>query len=292
MKIFIDSAILAEIEEAFSCGFMDGVTTNPSLMKQAVEDLKATDENQKGSQGTEVSEDTSSEGEDIDLASYIEKVLAAARGKPVSLEVTALTAEGMIEQGRFIYNRFKEAGNVNIKIPVNSVHEGSDVGPFEGLKAIKALADDGIPVNCTLLFTPEQALLAAKAGAKFVSPFAGRMDDYIRKTHGVEFGKKDYYPAEGKEVDDTLLDDNGVVSGIDLCAQIVDLFDIHDLDECEVLSASLRNARQAREAALSGCDIATLPLYVIKDLVDHYKTREGMVGFINDIVPEYEEILK
>jgi len=273
MKIFIDSAKLDEIEEAFNCGFMDGVTTNPSLMKQAVEDLKA-------------------RGEDIDLAQYIEKILTVARGTPVSLEVTEVTAEGMIRQARKIYERFNPvADNVYIKIPVNPVHEGAEVGPFEGLQAIKTLADEGIPVNCTLIFTPEQALLAAKAGAKFVSPFAGRMDDHIRKNAGMEFGKKDYYPAEGKEVDDKLIEDNGIVSGIDLCAQIREIFDTYDID-CEVLAASLRNTRQSREAALAGCDIMTLPLYVIRDLVDHYKTREGMVGFIKDIIPEYEELTK
>ena len=273
MKIFIDSAKLDEIEEAFNCGFMDGVTTNPSLMKQAVEDLKA-------------------RGEDIDLAQYIEKILTVARGTPVSLEVTEVTAEGMIRQARKIYERFNPvADNVYIKIPVNPVHEGSDVGAFEGLQAIKALTGEKIPVNCTLIFTPEQALLAAKAGAAFVSPFAGRMDDYIRSNAGMEYDKKDYYPAEGMLMEDTVLDDNGIVSGIDLCAQIREIFDNYGI-ECEVLAASLRNTRQSREAALAGCDIMTLPLYVIRDLVDHYKTREGMVGFIKDIIPEYEKLTK
>ena len=273
MKIFIDSAKLSEIEEAYSAGFLDGVTTNPSLLKMAANDLKA-------------------KGEDIDIAGYIEKILTVAKGTPVSLEVTEYSFEGMVAQAKRIYERFNPiANNVNIKIPINPVFEGAEVGEFDGLKTIKALASEGIPVNCTLVFTPEQALLAAKAGATYVSPFAGRVDDYIRKNNNMEFGKADYYPAEGRWDGDQALEDDGVVSGIDLVEQIVDIFHIYDL-EPEVLAASLRNARQAREAALVGADIATLPLYVIKDLVSHYKTREGMANFIKDVIPEYVDVTK
>ncbi len=273
MKIFIDSAKLVEIEEAFSSGFLDGVTTNPSLIKAAVDDLK-------------------SKGEELDLAGYIEQILKVAQGTPVSLEVTEYSNEGMVAQARKIYERFNPiANNVCIKIPVNPVFEGADVGEFEGLQAIKSLADEDIPVNCTLIFTPEQALLAAKAGAAYVSPFAGRIDDYIRKLNDLDFQKSDYYPAEGIWRDDKSLDDNGILSGIDLVEQIVDIFKRYDI-KTEVLAASLRNARQAREAALIGADIATLPLYVIKDLMNHYKTKEGMATFIKDVIPEYVELTK
>jgi transaldolase len=273
MKIFIDSAKLVEIEEAFSSGFLDGVTTNPSLIKAAVDDLK-------------------SKGEELDLGGYIEQILKVAQGTPVSLEVTEYSNEGMVAQARKIYERFNPiANNVCIKIPVNPVFEGADVGEFEGLQAIKSLAEDGIPVNCTLIFTPEQALLAAKAGAAYVSPFAGRIDDYIRKLNDLDFQKTDYYPAEGIWRDDKSLDDNGILSGIDLVEQIVDIFNRFEI-KTEVLAASLRNARQAREAALIGADIATLPLYVIKDLMSHYKTKEGMANFIKDVIPEYVELTK
>jgi len=273
MKIFIDSAKVSEIEEAFSSGFLDGVTTNPSLLKVAVDELTA-------------------RGEEIDLAQYIERILTVAEGTPVSLEVTEYTYERMVEQAKRIYERFNPvANNVYIKIPINPVFNGAEADEFDGLKAIKELSAENIPVNCTLIFTPEQALLAAKAGAAFVSPFAGRIDDYIRSQNDIQFKKEDYFPAQGIWRDEQVLEDNGVVSGIDLVEQIVEVFLRYDMT-AEVLAASLRNARQAREAALAGADIATLPLYVIKDLVSHYKTREGMEKFIGDVLPEYVELTK
>lgn len=273
MKIFIDSAKLSEIEEAFSSGFLDGVTTNPSLIKAAVDQLK-------------------DKGEEIDLAHYIERILIAAQGTPVSLEVTDYTYQTMVDQARKIYGRFNPiANNVYIKIPINPVFEGAEAGEFDGLKAIKELSSEGIPVNCTLVFTPEQALLAAKAGAAFVSPFAGRIDDFIRAQNNIGFNKPDYFPTQGIWKGDQVLGDNGIVSGIDLVEQIVEIFLKHELT-AEVLAASLRNARQVREAALAGADIATLPLYVLKDLVTHYKTREGMEKFTGDTIPEYVELTR
>jgi transaldolase len=276
MKIFIDSAKLTEIEEAYSAGFLDGVTTNPSLLKAAVDDLRT-------------------RGESTDIAAYIEQILKVAKGTPVSLEVTEYSAEGMVKQAQKIYDRFNPiANNVNIKIPVNPVFEGmatEQVGPFDGLKAIKSLADVGIPINCTLIFTPEQALLAAKAGAKYVSPFAGRVDDYIRTNRDMTFKKTDYYPMDGEWREDKPYEDNGIVSGVDLVAQIVQVYKNYTFDT-EVLAASIRNARQTRESALVGADIATLPLYVIRDLVSHYKTREGMDKFLKDVIPEYVEIMR
>jgi transaldolase len=198
----------------------------------------------------------------------------------------------MVEQARRIYERFNPvADNVYIKIPINPVFEGAEAGEFDGLKAIKELSSQGIPINCTLIFTPEQALLAAKAGAAFVSPFAGRIDDYIRAQNRIEFNKPDYFPTQGIWRDDQVLEDNGIVSGIDLVEQIVEIFLKYEL-QAEVLAASLRNARQVREAALAGADIATLPLYVIKDLVSHYKTKEGMEKFIGDVIPEYVELTR
>jgi transaldolase len=273
MKIFIDSAKFNEIEEAYSCGVLDGITINPSLIKNAVDDLNA-------------------KGEHIEMGEYINKILTTAKGTPVSLEVTEFKYEGMVEQGRGLYEMFNPvADNVYIKIPVNPSFKGEKGREFEGLKAIAKLASEGIPVNCTLVFTPEQALLAAKAGAKFVSPFAGRIDDYIRKTNDIPFEKSDYFPAEGICRDGQLLKDNGIVSGIDLVQQIVEIFAIYDI-KAEVLAASIRNARQAREAALAGADIATLPFGVIKELFIHYKTQEGMKSFTDDIVPAYADLVK
>jgi transaldolase len=273
MKIFIDSARLDEIENAFSYGIIDGVTTNPSLLKKAVDKLQ---EN----------------GEKITIAKYLKKVLKAAKGTPVSLEVTELKQDKMIEQGKKLYKIFNPvANNVNIKIPVNPSFPDEDSRDFEGIQAVKTLSKAGIPVNCTLIFTPEQALLAAKAGAKYVSPFAGRIDDFIRSNNKISFKKTDYFPAEGWKKNEKILNDNGIESGIDLVAQIVDIIDIYNF-ETEVIAASIRNSRQAREAALVGTDIATLPYGVIMQLLVHYKTKEGIKKFTDDIIPEYGDITK
>jgi transaldolase len=274
MKIFVDSARLDEIEEAYSCGFLDGVTTNPSLIKKGVAQLK-------------------NSGQDIDMVTYIREILTKARGTPVSLEVTEFEYSKMVKQGKKLFDLFNPvAGNVNIKIPVSSSFEGAPVDEYDGLKAIESLSQSGIPVNCTLVFTPEQALMAAKAGATFVSPFAGRVDDYIRTLNGISFEKADYFPAEGMlGEDDEILEDNGIVSGIDLIDQIIEIFREYDL-ESHVLAASIRNPRQTREAALVGADMATLPFAVIRELVQHLKTREGMDNFTKDIVPEYADLTK
>jgi transaldolase len=271
MKIFIDSADLDEISQAFKWGVVDGVTTNPSLLKKAVDKRVAS-------------------GEKLDLKSYISKILTVAEGTPVSLEVTELKAKDMIEQGKRIFKIFNPvAKNVNIKIPVNPAFNDKDTNHFDGIEAVRKLSDEGIPVNCTLIFTPEQALLAAKAGAKFISPFAGRIDDYLRKTLGWKFDKTDYYPASGTEKDGKIADDNGIISGIDLVAQCVELIEGFGLG-AEVIAASLRNPRQAREAALAGAHISTLPIQVIQDMLKHHKTYEGMEAFTADIVKEYAEL--
>jgi len=273
MKIFIDSARLDQIEKAYGYGIINGVTTNPSLLKKAVDKLQQS-------------------GEKITIEEYLKKILRIAKGTPVSLEVTEFKQEKMIEQGKKLYKMFNPvANNVNIKIPVNPSFPDEEGRDFEGIQAVKTLSKAGIPVNCTLIFTPEQALLAAKAGAKFVSPFAGRIDDYIRTNNKISFKKTDYFPAEGWEVNDEILNDDGIMSGIDLVAQIVDVLSIYDF-KTEVIAASIRNARQAREAALAGADIATLPYDVIMQLLVHYKTNEGMKKFTDDIIPEYANLTK
>lgn len=269
MKIFIDSAKLNEITEAYGSGILDGVTTNPSLIKKAAEDLK-------------------NKGEQVNMEDYIKKILKTAENTSVSLEVTESACDKMIEQGKALFKKFNPtAKNVYIKIPVNPSFEGEKGREFEGLKAIKALTKDGIPVNCTLIFTPEQALLAAKAGAKIVSPFAGRIDDLIRASNNISFEKSDYFPHQGK--DD--LNDNGIVSGIDLVLKIKQIFKNYNI-KTEILAASIRNTRQVREAALAGADIATLPFPIIKELLNHVKTKEGIKTFTQDAVPEYIELTK
>jgi transaldolase len=268
MKIFIDSADLDEIRQGFAWGVVDGVTTNPSLLKKAVEKRAKA-------------------GEKVDLRKYITQVLEVAGQTPVSLEVTEVTAEKMVEQGKRLYALFNPvAGNVVIKIPVNPAFKDGDATHFDGIKAVRDLTSAGVPVNTTLIFTPEQALLAAKAGARFLSPFAGRIDDDLRGKKGVKFDKSAYYPAAGTAVDGRTLEDNGIVSGVDLVEQCVEIVSIYGF-EAEVLAASLRNPRQVREAALVGAHVATLPISVIQDMLKHHKTYEGMALFTADIVPEY-----
>jgi transaldolase len=271
MKIFIDSADLDEIRQAYEWGVADGVTTNPSLLKAAVNKRIAS-------------------GEKLDLKEYIKTILKVAASTPVSLEVTEISADGMVEQAKRLFDIFNAvANNVYIKIPVNPAFRDEDTNHFDGLNVIGRLTEESIPVNCTLIFTPEQALLAAKAGAKFLSPFAGRIDDYLRKSIGSDFGKSDYFPASGMEVDGIFIEDNGIVSGIDLVAKCVDIIEYYGFDS-EVLAASLRNTRQVREAALSGAHISTLPFSVIRDMLKHHKTYEGMQTFTADIVQEYADL--
>lgn len=272
MKLFIDSARLDEIKTVKDWGLLDGVTTNPSLIKKAVDFLKKN-------------------GKQIDMSDYIEKILAVSRGVPVSLEVIGNDYEEMVREGKLLYKKFnKVAKNVYVKIPVDPCLDNTCDKNMDGIRAIKSLSKARIPVNCTLIFTPEQALLAAKAGAKIVSPFAGRVDDYIREMNRVKFGKEDYFPKDGERKLKKILNDNGIVSGIDLVAETKKIF-IQGKIKTEVLAASIRNKRQFRESALVGADIATVPFKVIGDLVKHHKSAEGMRNFTKDIVPEYADLV-
>lgn len=273
MKIFIDTAELNQIKEAISWGIVDGVTTNPSLIKKAVDSMK-------------------SKGEKINIEDYIERILITAKPNPVSLEVIGLTEAEMYTQGHFLYERFNPiAKNVVVKIPITpSIDSGNT--KYDGLKTIGRLAERKIPVNCTLIFTPEQALLAAKAGAKYVSPFAGRIDDELRKIVGETPDKNAYYPAEGKRDyynNNNMFDDNGIVSGVDLVAKTVQILKNYNL-KTEVIAASIRNPRQARECMLAGSHIATIPFGVLEKMVYHGKTEEGIKDFTRDIVPEYKAL--
>ena len=210
MKFFIDTANLDEIKEAASIGILDGVTTNPTLLSK---------EKGKG-----------------DYRTILRKICEVVDG-PVSGEVVAMEAAGMVKEAEDLAKIHK---NIVIKIPMCK----------EGLKAIKILTPKGIRVNCTLIFSPIQALLAAKAGASFVSPFVGRLDDASHV-------------------------------GMDLVADIVNIFENYDI-ETEIIVASIRNPLHVVEAATMGADIATIPFKVINQLIKHPLTDVGIKKFLED----------
>jgi len=302
MKIFIDTAKLSEIEEAVSWGIVDGVTTNPSLIKDAIEE--------EGRTGGKVS-----------LENYVKKICeTAGEGRPVSLEVLSQDAVKMVEEAQILYRKFNPiARNVIIKIPINTC-TGQGVSEYEGLKAINELSGRGIPVNVTLVMTPEQALLAAKAGGAYVSPFAGRIDDYLRKNLGIDFKKDDYFDLGLiDEISKTMLSEylknaasgvipsfrsekiretidvgnnKGITSGVDLVRKTIDIFKKYDM-KTKVIASSMRNPQQVREVAEAGCDIATIPFDVIKEMLKHPKTEEGVKKFYADAVQaKYGELFK
>jgi len=288
MKIFIDTADLDEIREACSWGIVDGVTTNPSLIKKAV-----------------------AKHGDIDMEAYIQEICSTVDG-PVSLEVKGVTADDVIMEAETLYDLFNPVNdNVVVKVPVNTAMQDGDSN-VEGLQAIRQLAEEDIPTNATLVMTSEQALMAAKAGATYASPFLGRIDDYIRKQLGVDFDKGDYHDAwllqtieehtateawngDPEELYTSIrgsgLHDNGIYSGVELTASIIAIYAAYAFDT-EIIAASIRNARQAREVAEMGVDIATLPFTVIEEMLTHYKSMEGMQRFVDDVVPEYEALFR
>ncbi len=301
MKIFVDTAELNEIKEANSWGILDGVTTNPSLIKKAVKKRK-----------------------NIDMEEYIKEICGAVDG-PVSLEVIGLTRDEMVAQGELLYKKFNPVNdNVIVKIPINTSSPNSNVEEYEGLKALKDLSSKGIPTNTTLIMKPEQALLAAKAGTQYVSPFAGRIDDFIRNnvglTRGDDYPKSTYHDAdwlrhasylklkpryedlEGEDLAGIYFDeevnrvkesisDEGVYSGAAAVSSIKQIFSNYEFNTA-VLAASLRNSRQVREVAEAGADVSTIPFHVLEEMIDHYKTEQGVISFSEDVVAEYEGIFE
>lgn len=287
MKIFIDTADIHEIREAQQWGIVDGVTTNPSLIKKAVEKMKA-------------------EGKPMEMAEYIAEICRAVDG-PVSLEVKGTTAPELVREAEILYEKFNHINhNVVIKIPVNTALQEGDE-PFEGIKAIRELSEKGIPVNTTLVMTPTQALLAAKAGTAYVSPFLGRIDDYIRSRLEISHGKMDFFDstitrimeerkraekgAEYGEMAGVDYSDGGIYDGIELVESILKMYRAYGM-KTEVIAASVRNARQVRRVAEMGVHIATIPFAVIKEMASHYKTGEGMRKFTEDIVDEYRRLFE
>ncbi len=296
MKIFIDTAKLDEIQEANSWGIVDGVTTNPSLIKKAMDALD----------------------EPVAMEEYIASICAEVDG-PVSLETMSRTTEMMVDEAETLYETFNDVhNNVVVKIPVNTAME-EDHENYEGVKAIKILEDEGIPINATLVMSPNQALLAAKAGASYVSPFLGRVDDYIRSRMGLERGedyaKTAYFDEDifetirvekrrdmlrkrpHEQLGKLYLDERitplptEVNSGVDLVRKTKRIFENYEFSTA-IIAASIRNARQVVEVAEIGAEIATIPFNVISDMIWHYKTREGMKAFTEDVIPEYKVLFE
>ena len=213
MKFFLDTADLSEIEEVASWGALDGVTTNPSLYARTGGKLE-------------------------DFESHLVKICELVDG-PVSGEVTAEDRAGMVQQGRALAAL---ADNMVVKIPVC----------VEGLAACRELAADGIAVNMTLVFSVPQALLAARAGARYISPFIGRFDDIAE-------------------------------DGISQLADIVTAINNYDFGhEVEVIAASVRSANHVTQAALIGADIATVPYGAMKKCIKHPLTDQGLEKFKAD----------
>jgi transaldolase len=211
MKFFIDTANVDEVREAADMGVICGVTTNPSLIAK----------------------------EGRDYATVLKEIAAIVDG-PISGEVKATTvdAEGMIAEGREIAKLHK---NMVVKIPMTT----------EGLKAVKVLNSEGIKTNVTLVFSANQALLAARAGATYVSPFLGRLDDISQP-------------------------------GIDLINTIATIFDNYEDINTEIIAASIRNPIHITDCALAGADIATVPYKVIVQMTKHPLTDSGIIKFQDD----------
>ncbi len=212
MKLFLDTANVDEIRKANEMGVICGVTTNPSLIAK----------------------------EGRDYAEALKEICSIVDG-PISGEVKATTedAEGMIKEGREIYAI--DPKHMVVKIPMTA----------EGLKAIKVLSAEGIPTNCTLIFSTNQALLAARAGATYVSPFIGRLDDINE-------------------------------DGLALIEDIANVFALYDDIHTEIISASVRNTSHVLGCARAGADIATVPFKVIEQMCKHPLTDSGIVKFQED----------
>lgn len=210
MELFIDTANIEEIKKANDMGVISGVTTNPSLIAKEGRDFKQ----------------------------VIAEIASIVDG-PISGEVKATTvdAEGMVQEGREIATIHK---NMVVKIPMTA----------EGLKACKILSKEGIKTNVTLVFSANQALLAARAGATFVSPFLGRLDDIS-------------------------------VPGIDLIRTIAEMFAVQGL-KTKIIAASIRNPIHVTDSALAGADIATVPYKVIEQMTKHPLTDQGIAKFQAD----------
>jgi transaldolase len=208
MKFFLDTGSTEEIRQGVESGYVDGITTNPSLV--------------------------SKEGKSFET--LLKEICAMVKG-PVNAEVTAPDAAGMLKQAAALR---EIAPNIVIKIPMLP----------EGLKALKTLAGQGVQTNVTLIFSPVQALIAAKLGATYISPFIGRLDDISHV-------------------------------GMDIIREIRQIFDNYDI-QTQILTASVRHPVHVLEAALVGSDVATMPFKVFQMLVKHPLTDIGNEKFLAD----------
>lgn len=213
LKFFLDTADIAEIEEAASWGAVAGVTTNPSLYARIGGKLE-------------------------DFHAHIQRICAIVDG-PVSAETVSLTRDEIVAEGRILA---KLAPNVVVKVPTM----------VEGLAATRILANEGIKVNMTLCFTVPQAILAARSGAAYISPFVGRFDD---------------------------ISEDGIAQLADVVTAINNYDFGHDV---EVIAASIRSANHLTQAALMGADIATVPFNVLKQCIKHPLTDRGLDSFLAD----------
>jgi transaldolase len=208
MKFFADTADIDEIRELVSMGLIDGVTTNPTLIAKSGRDFKE----------------------------VIREICSLVEG-PVSAEVTALEADGMVSEGRHLAEL---APNIAVKVPLT----------WDGLKACRTLTQGGTMVNVTLCFNANQALLAARAGATFVSPFIGRLDDM-----GMD--------------------------GMEVIEEIRAIYDNYDFSTA-ILAASIRTVNHVKMSAIAGADVATVPPATLKSLVKHPLTDKGVEMFTAD----------
>jgi transaldolase len=212
MKFFIDTANLDQIREAQDLGILDGVTTNPSLMaKEGISGHKS-------------------------IINHYLKICDIVDGD-VSAEVISTDFKGIVKEGEYLASLNKQ---IVVKVPMIS----------EGVKAIKYFTDKNIKTNCTLVFSSGQAIIAAKAGATYLSPFIGRLDDISS-------------------------------NGLNLISEIRDIYDNYDF-KTEILAASIRHTMHIIDCAKIGADVVTTPLYAIKGLLNHPLTDSGLKKFLDD----------
>jgi transaldolase len=208
LKFFIDTANLEEIKQAYSLGFISGVTTNPSLVAK----------------------------EKVSFEERLKEISQIVEGS-ISAEVLSLDADEMVDEGRKLA---EISPNITIKVPMTK----------DGIQAVSKLSKLGIKTNVTLIFNANQALIAARAGATYVSPFLGRLDDIGQ-------------------------------NGLELIEQISTIFLIHNI-QTEIIAASIRNPLHVTESALRGAHISTIPYKVLMQLFNHPLTDQGIEKFISD----------
>lgn len=265
-RIFADTAVINDIRPLVEGGIINGVTTNPSLLKKA------------GARSWEQAK------------SMMTDILKLMRPFPVSLELTETEEKAMLVQAKELA---KLGDNSVIKVTIGGYRAiDKNADPFTGLKVIKALYDSGVRTNATLIFNSTQAFWAANAGATYVSPFLGRLADYMYKNDQPERtpGNSLYWIEDHKnsKKDQSVFNSEYVASGGDrkdagvrLIHEIVTIFANYDF-RTEVLAASIRNAVQLTECLLAGADILTVPADILMGVADHPLTDIGMESFLSD----------